>query len=62
MADDKHDKALDLTEQALDAMDHGDEKKAEQLVDQSKKLDASAVAEVVQDLDEAAPSSVKPEA
>ena len=62
MADDKHDKALDLTEQALDAMDQGDEKKAAQLVDQAKKLDSSAVAEVVQDLDEAASSSVKPAA
>ena len=62
MADDKHDKALELTEQALDAMDQGDEKKADQLVDQAKKLDPSAVAEVVQDLDEAASSSVKPEA
>ena len=59
MSDDKHDKALDLTEKALDAMEGGDEKKADQLIDQAKKLDQSAVEEVVQDLEEAATSSVE---
>ena len=60
MAEDKHDKALDLTEQALDAMESGDEKKADKLLDKAKDLDPSAVEEVVQDLEEAAKSSVKP--
>ncbi len=49
---DKHDKALDLTEQALDAMDKGDEAKADQLIDQAKKLDPSAPKEIVKDLEE----------
>ena len=56
MADtsDKHDKALDLTEEALEAMDKGDDKKADTLIDQAKKLDPSAPKEVLQDLDESA--------
>ena len=58
MSDDKHDKALDLTEKALDAMERGDDKKADQLIDQAKKLDPSAVEEVVQDLEQAEHSSV----
>ena len=57
--EDKHDKALDLTEKALDALDSGDERKADQLIDQAKKLDPSAVEEVVHDLEEAEGSSVK---
>jgi hypothetical protein len=52
MADDKHEKALDLTEAALDAMDKGDEDKADKLIDQAKKLDPSAPKEVLQDLEE----------
>ncbi len=52
MADDKHEKALDLTEQALGKLADGDEKTADQLIEQAKKLDKDAVAEVVQDLDE----------
>lgn len=59
MADDKHDKALDLTEQALDAMESGDEKKADKLIDQAKKIDKSAVEEVVHDLEDAEKSNVK---
>ncbi len=54
---DKHDKALDLTEEALEALDQGDGKKADSLLEQAKKLDPSAVEEVVSDLDEAAKSS-----
>ena len=61
MADDKHEKALDLTEKALDAMVSGDEKKADKLIDQAKKLDVSAVEEVVHDLEEAERSSVTKE-
>ena len=51
--DDKHEKALDLTEAALDAMDEGDEAKADKLISEAKKLDPSAPKEVLQDLDEA---------
>ncbi len=52
MADDKHEKALDLTEQALEKLADGDDKAADKLIDQAKKLDQGAVKEVVQDLDE----------
>lgn len=51
--DDKHEKALDLTEQALDAMDHGDDKTADKLIAEAKKLDPSAPKEVLDDLEEA---------
>ena len=51
--DDKHEKALDLTEAALEAMDDGDEAKADKLISEAKKLDPSAPKEVLQDLDEA---------
>lgn len=50
--EDKHEKALDLTEAALDAIDQGDETKADKLIDQAKKLDPSAPQEVLKDLDE----------
>lgn len=50
---DKHEKALDLTEAALEALDTGDEAKADKLIDQAKKLDPSAVKEIVDDLAEA---------
>ncbi len=50
---DKHEKALDLTEAALEALDTGDEAKADKLIDQAKKLDPSAVQEIVADLAEA---------
>ncbi len=56
MSDNKHEKALDLTEQALDAMVEGDDAKANELIDAAKKLDRSAVVEVVEDLDEDAAS------
>ena len=49
---DKHEKALDLTEQALEAIDRGDDAKADKLVEQAKKLDPSAPEEVLKDLDE----------
>lgn len=58
MAEDKHDKALDLTEAALEALHSGDDKKADKLIDQAKKLDPSAVEEVVHDLEEAERSNV----
>lgn len=53
---DKHERALDLTEQALEALEEGDEKQADKLIEQAKKLDPSAVEEVVHDLEEAADS------
>lgn len=59
MADDKHEKALDLTEAALDKLDKlakGDKQAAGKLIDQAKQLDETAPAEVVRDLDEDAAS------
>lgn len=50
--DKKHEQALDLTEQALEAMDKGDEPQADRLIDKARKLDPSAPAEVVKDLGE----------
>ena len=47
---------LDLTEKALEALDTGREEEADKLIEQAKKLDPSAVEEVVQDLEEAATS------
>ena len=52
MADDKHEKALDLTEEALEKLADGDDKMADKLIEQAKRLDQGAVEEVVQDLDE----------
>ena len=52
MADDKHEKALDLTEQALEKLTDGDDKAADKLLSEAKKLDPSAPAEVVSDMDE----------
>lgn len=49
---DKHEQALDLTEQALEALDKGDEGRADKLIEEAKKLDPSAPAEVVEDLEE----------
>jgi phage shock protein A len=51
-SNDKHEQALDLTEQALEALDKGDEKQADQLIEKAKSLDPSAPAEIVQDLEE----------
>ncbi len=49
---DKHEQALDLTEQALEALDQGNEPQADQLIEKAKKLDPSAPAEIVEDLKE----------
>jgi len=49
---DKREQALDLTEQALEALDQGDEKQADRLIEKAKKLDPSAPAEIVEDLEE----------
>lgn len=48
-----HEKALDLTESALEALDSGDEKKADKLIAEAKRLDPTAPAEVLKDMDEA---------
>ena len=52
MADSKHEKAVDLTEQALEKLVDGDEKTADSLIAEAKKLDKSAPTEVLKDLDE----------
>ncbi len=49
---DKHEKALDLTEEALEKLGDGDEKAADALLQEAKKLDKTAPEEVVSDLDE----------
>ena len=53
-SNDKHDKALDLTEEALAAIDKGDDKQADKLIEQAKKLDPSAPKEVLKDLEDSA--------
>jgi hypothetical protein len=58
MANDKHEKAIDLTEQALEKLVDNDEKAAQGLIDQAKKLDKSAPAEVLADLEEDAADRV----
>ena len=52
MDDGKHDKAIDLTEQALDKMVEGNEDAAQKLIDEAKKLDRTAPEEVLRDIDE----------
>ena len=52
MANKKHDKALDLTEKALEKIAEGDEKAADRLIAEAKKLDPEAPKEIVSDLDE----------
>ena len=53
---DRHEKARELAEDALGALAKGQEDKADRLVEEAKKLDESALEEVVQDLDEDAGS------
>ena len=52
----RHEKARDLAEDALGALAKGQEGKADRLIEEAKKLDESALEEVVQDLDEDAGS------
>ncbi len=63
MADEKtgteHDKARALAEDALGAYAKGDERKGDALAEQAKKIDRSAVVEVVEELDEDAASTGK---
>ena len=51
---DKHEQARELGEEALEALDKGDEKKADDLIDKAKKLDKTALTEIVEELDEGA--------
>ncbi len=53
---DKYEHARDLAEQALEALDKGDEAQADALLAKAKKLDKSAVVELVQELEEDAGS------
>ena len=50
--DEKHEQARGLTEQALEQYAKGNAKEADKLVEQAKKIDRSAVEEVVQELEE----------
>jgi hypothetical protein len=52
MPEDKHSKALDLTDAALEKIVAGDEKAADQLIEQARKLDPSAPERVLRDVDE----------
>ena len=52
MAESKHDKALNLTDEALAKLVIGKDREADQLIDQAKKLDPSAPEQVLADLNE----------
>ena len=52
MADEKHEQAIDLTEQALDKLVEGDEAEAAKLIDKAKTIDPTAPEEVLRDMDE----------
>jgi hypothetical protein len=56
---DRHEKARNLAEDALGELAKGHEDKADKLIEQAKKLDESALEDVVQDLDEDAGSDPK---
>lgn len=60
MPEDKHEKALDLTEKALDALVKGDDGEANKLLDKAKSIDRTAVEEVVADMDEDAAAKKAP--
>ncbi len=53
---DRHEKARELAEDALGELAKGREDKADRLIEEAKKLDESALEEVVRDLDEDAGS------
>ena len=54
--DDRHEKARNLGEAALGKLAEGQEAEADKLIEQAKKLDESALVEIVEDLDEDAGS------
>ena len=51
-ANEKHEQARALTEQALEQYAKGRAKEADKLVEQATKVDRSAVEEIVQELEE----------
>ncbi len=53
-SENKHEQARHLGEDALEALDKGDEKKADSLIDEAKKLDKTALTELVDELNEGA--------
>ncbi len=53
---DRHEKAREMAEDALGELAKGREDKADRLIAEAKKLDESALEEVVEDLDEDAGS------
>ena len=55
--DDRHEKARDLGEAALGKLAEGREAEADQLIEEAKKLDESALNEIVADLEEDAGSN-----
>ena len=60
MSDDKHEQALNLTEEALEKLDEGNEKAAEVLLEKAKALDPSAPQEIVSDMEEDARTRDEP--
>ncbi|MBL6082700.1 hypothetical protein JMJ56_32600 [Belnapia sp. T18] len=55
--DNRHEKAWDLGEAALGKLAEGREAEADQLIEEAKKLDESALKEIVVDLEEDAGSN-----
>lgn len=53
---DAHEEARKLGEQALEALEDGNEKRADALIGKARKIDQSALEEIVQDMDEDAGS------
>ncbi|HEV7371430.1 hypothetical protein [Arenibaculum sp.] len=59
MAEDKHDKAHDLAEEALDDMVSGDRKKGEKKLDEARGIDPKAVDELGREVEEDRKSAKK---
>jgi len=57
MADETHEQARDMAEEALEAFSKGKDKEGKTLVHKAAELDRSAVEELVEDLDEDAGSN-----
>ena len=56
-ASDRHERARELAERALEEYAKGDKKKGDQLAEEAARIDRSAVEELVQELDEDAGSN-----
>jgi hypothetical protein len=61
MPDDKHEKALDLAEQALEKLNSDDDRAADRLLKKAREIDPTAPAEVVRDMEEDAEDRSKAE-